>query len=100
MATILLGWMALMVLILCGCCLFGKKPLWALLCSIGTMVLTYFTAYTWKYLLIVSGKDTTLLGFHRYPTALVLLVVLTVFAIAGMIISIIWMARRKKQHQN
>lgn len=98
MATMLFGYLAFTALILCGCCLCCKRPFWGLLCSIGTMVLVYFTGYTWKFMLISSGKDATLLGFHRYPAALVTLVVLTVFAVASMIISVIWMVRRKKKY--
>lgn len=67
------------------CC---KKPVWCFAGSIAVMVLTCLTGYRWKIMLINSGKDTALLGFHRYPAVPVILGILLAAACILLIVSI------------
>lgn len=62
----------------------------------ATMVLTYLTGCYWREMLISSGKDTTLLGFHRYPASVVILAALMITALVILIVSIIWLVKRNK----
>ena len=72
METMALGMFAVSVLILSGVCVYYKKPVIGFVSSIAAMALTCLTGYSWKLMLIDSGKDTTLLGFSRYPAALIM----------------------------
>lgn len=86
MNTIALGLLAAVVLILSGCCLYCKKPISGFVCSIAALALSIWSGYSWKRLLIDSGKDTALLGFHRYPAAVILLCILLLLAAVSMIV--------------
>ena len=95
METMAIGMFAVMVLIVSGCCLYYKKPFWSFVSNIVAMALTCWTGYSWKLMLINSGKDTTLLGFNRYPAALIILVTLLLTAFILLIVSIIWIETLK-----
>jgi len=97
METIILGLLALTLLIVSIYCLYYKKLILGLVCSVATMALTCLTGYFWKEMLIGSGKDTTLLGFNRYPVAVIILVILMITALAVLIISIICMTKKNKE---
>ena len=94
METMAAGMLAGIALILAACCVYAKRPLCGLIGSVMTAVLTIQTGYCWKSMLLNSGKDTTLLGFGRYPAALVLLVLLLLAAVLIAAISIIGIVRR------
>ena len=96
METLAIGMFAVVVLIVSACFLYCKKPFWSFLSSIVTLALTCWTGYSWNSLLMSSGKDTTLLGFHRYPAALILLAILLLAAFVLMIVSIVGMVRQRR----
>ena len=96
METMAIGMFAVMVLVVSGCCLYYKKPFWSFVSNIVAMALTCWTGYSWKLMLINSGKDTTLLGFNRYPVALTILSILLLVAFILLIVSIIGIVRRNK----
>jgi len=96
METMALGTFAVVVLIMSGCCLYYRKPFWSFVSNITAMALTCWTGYSWKLMLMNSGKDTALLGFNRYPAALIILSILLITAFVLLIVSIIWMARKNK----
>jgi len=96
METMAIGMFSVGLLIVSGCCLYYKKSFLSFVSSIAAMVLTCWTGYSWKLMLINSGKDTTLLGFNRYPAAPIILAILLLIAFILMIVSIIWMARKNK----
>ena len=96
METMAIGMFAIMVLIVSGCCLYYKKPFGSFVSNIVAMVLTCCTGYSWKLMLMNSGKDTTLLGFNRYPAALTILSILLLAAFILLIVSIIGIVRRNK----
>lgn len=96
METMSTGMFAVVVLIVSGCCLYYKKLFLGFISSIVAVALTYWTGYSWKLMLIGSGKDATLLGFNRYPAALIILAILLIAAFVFMIVSIIWMVRRSR----
>lgn len=97
MNTITVGIIGLTVLIGSVYCLYQKKLVLSFLCSVGTLVLTYMTALSWRMLLLSSGKDTAFLGFHRYPAALLLLSTMLLAAFAVTIVSLVWMIRQNRQ---
>ena len=96
METMALGMFAVSVLILSGICMYYKKPFIGFVSSIAAMALTCLTGYSWKLMLIDSGKDTTLLGFSRYPAALIILAALMLTAFIMMIVSGILILQRSK----
>ena len=96
METMALGFFALVFLIISICCMYYKKPIGGIVCSVATMALTYLTGHSWKEMLIGSGKNTTLLGFNRYPAALIILAMLFSAAFILMIVSIIGIVRQNK----
>lgn len=96
METMALGMLAVVVLIMSGCCLYYKKPFLGFASSIVTMALTCWAGYSWKLMLISSGKDTTLLGFNRYPAALIILAILSFIAFILPIVAVIGIARQSK----
>ena len=102
METMAVGMLAGIALILSACCVYAKRPLCGLIGSVMTAALTIQTGYCWKSMLLNSGKDTTLLGFARYPAALVLLALLLLAAVLIAAISIIGIVRRHshKTEQN
>ena len=97
MNTITVGIIGLTVLIGSVYCLYQKKLVLSFLCNVGTLVLTYMTALSWRMLLLSSGKDTAFLGFHRYPAALLLLSTMLLAAFAVTIVSLVWMIRQNRQ---
>ena len=96
METMALGMFAVSVLILSGVCVYYKKPLIGFVSSIAAMALTCLTGYSWKLMLIDSGKDTTLLGFSRYPAALIILCILLLLAAVSMTFSVILILRKRR----
>ena len=97
METMAFGMLSVISLVISACCLYRKKPFPGLLSSIITMLLTIWTGHCWKATLMASGKDTALLGFARYPAAPVILCILAFLAAAGILVSILWMARKSKR---
>ncbi len=96
METMALGMFAVSVLILSGVCVYYKKPVIGFVSSIAAMALTYLTGYSWSLMLIDSGKDTTLLGFSRYPAALIILCILLLLAAVSMTLSVILILRKRR----
>jgi len=96
MEAMVIGMFSVVALVVSGCCLYYKKPFWSFINSMIAMALTGWTGYSWKLMLINSGKDTTLLGFNRYPAALIILAILFLIAFISIIVSIIWTARKNK----
>ena len=96
METMALGMFAVSVLILSGVCVYYKKPVIGFVSSIAAMALTCLTGYSWKLMLIDSGKDTTLLGFSRYPAALIILCILLLLAAVSMTFSVILILRKRR----
>ena len=95
METIALGLFTLTLLLISICCLYHKKPLWGMVCSVAAVVLTVLTGLSWKEMLIASGKDT---GLQRYPAAPGILAILLLAACILMIMCIIGMARQNKSN--
>ena len=95
METMAVGMLAGIALILSACCVYAKRPLGGLIGSVTTVVLTVQTGYGWKSMLLNSGKDTTLLGFDRYPVALILLAVLLLAAALIAVVSVVGIVRRR-----
>lgn len=96
METMAFGMFAVVILILSGVCVYYKKPVIGFVSSIAAMALTYLTGYSWKLMLTDSGKDTTLLGFSRYPAALIILAALMLTAFIMMIVNGILILKRSK----
>lgn len=94
METILFGTLALTLAIISVCCLYYKKAIFSLICSIGSIPVTYFVGYCWREMLIASGKNTALLGFNRYPLVVIILAVLLIVAFVVSIVSIIKIIKR------
>ncbi len=97
METMVVGMLAGIVLILSACCVYAKRPLCGLIGSVIAALLTVQTGYCWKSMLLNSGKDTTLLGFDRYPAALILLAVLLLAAALITTVSIVGIVRRRSR---
>ena len=97
MNTMTVGIIGLTVLIGSVYCLYQKKLVLSFFSSIGTLVLTYMTALSWRTLLLASGKDTAFLGFHRYPAAVLLLTAMLLAAFAVAVLSLVWLIRRNQQ---
>ena len=95
METVAVGMLAGIVLILSVCCVYAKRLLCGLIGSGIAALLTVQTGYCWKSMLLNSGKDTTLLGFARYPAALILIAVLLLAAVLIAAISIGGIVRRR-----
>ena len=91
-----LGLLALTLLIGSVCCLFYKKSILSFAGSISAMVLTCLTGYHWREMLIDSGKDTALLGFYRYPAAVIILAIFATATSVTMILSIISIVQQNK----
>ena len=96
METMAFGMFAVVILILSGVCVYYKKPVIGFVSSIVAMALTCLTGYSWKLMLTDSGKDTTLLGFSRYPAALIILAALMLTAFIMMIVNGILILKRSK----
>ena len=94
METMAVGMLAGIVLILAACCVYAKRLLCGLIGSVIAALLTVQTGYCWKSMLLNSGKDTTLLGFDRYPAALILLAVLLLAAALVAAVSIVGIVGR------
>ena len=60
-----------------------RGGLWAL----AVLSLTGLSAYSWVLALAESGKDTDWLGAYRYPAALGIVAVLSLFGLGGLIVS-------------
>lgn len=95
MDTMVLGVLAFSALCLAGGCLYYNRPLPGLFISLGAMVFLGLTGRSWFFMLVSSGKETALLGFHRYPAVSVALLVLALLAVSGILFSITMLVRRK-----
>ena len=73
-----------------------KKTLLAVCFSLLSLALTWITVHFWKLLLISSGKDTALLGFRHSPVVPILLGLLALAALAGLVLSLVQLAKSKK----
>ena len=63
------------------------------------MPLTYLTAALWNDLLAESGKDTALLGWERYPAAVVILAALLFAAVILVIVNMAGIAKRNQSRK-
>jgi len=89
MDAMLWGFISLTIIIIAFCCLFYKKYLCCLLCSISSFIPIGLTGYHWFLMLEGSGKNTSLLGFSRYPAALIILLILFLLSVSSTIISFV-----------
>jgi hypothetical protein len=96
MKTMAFGMLAFLLLLCSVCCLHYRRPRLGLVCSAVTVMLTGLTGYSWREMLLGSGKDTALLGFHRYPAAVILLAGLLLAAVAVTAVSILRSVGRKR----
>jgi len=96
MEAMTLGFFALMLLLCSAGCLHYKRPAFGLFCNVMTIVLTYLTGCSWKAMLIESGKDTALLGFHRYPAAPIFLTLLLISTFVFAIMNIVGLIKQNK----
>lgn len=94
MEAMALGFIAAVILVL-SACYSRKKPVFGLLGGIAAIPLTLQAAYFWTEMLIMSGKDTTLLGFKRYPTAFIIFCALLFLSAFVIILSIITVIKQK-----
>jgi len=93
--------LALILLTISVYCLYCKKAIPGIVCSTAAAVFTYFCGYFWKELLKVSGKDTALLGFNRYPAAVILIAVLGAAAAIVFTAGVIMIIKKsKKKYQS
>ena len=97
METMAFGMFSVISLIISGFFLYHQKPFLGLLGSIITTLLILWTGYCWRDMLMASGKDTALLGYERYPAALVILCIVAFLAAAGVIISIVRIAQQHRK---
>ena len=72
----------------------NRKSLLAVAFSLLSLALTGVTAYFFRRLLLSSGKDAALLGFHQYPAVPILLCLLTLAALAGLVLAIIQLVKK------
>ena len=96
METMALGIFAVMALVVSACLVYYQKPFWSFASGLFAIVLTCWTGYSWKLMLISSGKDAALLGLRRYPAATMILTVLLLTAFVLMLVSILGMVRQSK----
>ena len=96
METMALGLLAFTIPITSICCLHYKKPIGAIVCGIAVMVFSCLTAYYWKQILIASGKNVTMLGFNRYPAAVIILAALMIGALIVLVIGTISALRERR----
>ena len=97
METMMFGLFSVTLVISAIGCLGCRKPVSGFICSIAAMVCVCLTGYFWREMLINSGKNPALLGFERYPAALVILVVLFLGALTTLAISIFGIAKLNKR---
>ena len=95
METMVLCMLAFLALVAAGSCLYCNRPLAGLAACFGAMVFLGLTGRSWFFMLVSSGKETALLGFHRYPAVSVALLVLALLAVSGILFSITMLVRRK-----
>ena len=60
-----------------------------------SLVLTGVTLAFWRRLLIQSGKDAALLGFHAYPAVLIIVGILALAALVCLVLALIRLFLRK-----
>lgn len=72
--TIVFG-MSAAFICLYALCFIKNKPLLRAFWGVVTMVFITLSAYNWRLALIDSGKNPAWLGFERYPTSLILVVI-------------------------
>ena len=74
----------------------NHKSLLALAFSVLSLALTGVTAYFFRQLLLSSGKDAALLGFHQYPAVPILLCLLALAALAGLVLAVLQLVKKDK----
>lgn len=94
MGTLVLAMLSLALLAVSAGCLYYKKSFLGSLGGIAAMALTYVTCCGWVKMLADSGKNTALLGFARYPAAVILLAALMLASLVITIVNIVRMVRR------
>ena len=73
------------------------KPLISVLLGIITYPLLILSGYNWRLALIDSGKNPAMLGYARYPFALITLITFAVLALICILVGIILILKRRKQ---
>ena len=71
-----------------------KKSLLAVAFSLLSLALTGVTAYFFRRLLLSSGKDAALLGFHQYPAVPILLCLLALVALIGLVLAFVQLVKK------
>ena len=71
-----------------------RKSLLAAAFSLLSLALTGVTVYFFRQLLISSGKDVSLLGFHEYPVIPILLCLLALAALAGLVLAVVQLLKK------
>lgn len=100
MEAMALGFAAFVLLAISGACRYCGKFVWGIICGAATVPLTYLTAALWNDLLAESGKDTALLGWERYPAAVVILAALLFAAVILVIVNMAGIAKRNQSRKN
>ncbi len=72
-----------------------KKSVLAAGFGLLSLALTGVTAFFWHKLLLASGRDTALLGFHHSPLVPILLGLLALAALAGIVLAVLQMVKKK-----
>ena len=74
-----------------------KKSLLAAAFSLLSLALTGVTAYFFRRLLLSSGKDAALLGFHQSPAVPILLGLLALAALVGLVMALVQLVKLKRE---
>ena len=71
-----------------------KRAKFSLVFEALSLVLTWVVLHFWRNMLIQSGKSTELLGFHAYPSALVIIGVLALTALVCLIAALVQLLKK------
>lgn len=99
MEAMALGFAAFVLLAISGVCRYCGKFVWGIICGAAAVPLTYLAAALWNDLLAESGKDTVLLGWERYPAAVVVLVALLFAAVILVIVNMAGVVKRNQSRK-
>ncbi len=73
-----------------------KKSGFALGFGLLSLALTAVTAFFWRKLLLASGRDAALLGFHHSPLVPILIALLALAALAGIVMALRQMVKKER----
>ena len=73
-----------------------KRMKLSLIFELLSLVLTGVVLFFWRQMLIQSGKDAALLGFHAYPAVLIIVGILALAALVCLVLALLGLGRRSE----